>query len=1604
MCLKVVEVCQNSRLPYVNGEINGKSANILVDTGAEVTLVDEELIKDTKAVISDTHRYITGVTGAALNIVGEVNLEIKIGDEECTHKCLVVRSMMKDMIMGMDLIRKRGYKLDFSDVDQVAELENGVEFKFKSRIKIPARSSKFIWAKPMHQVCEVIEAWVKPTCLKYGVQVRESISPVNEEGEVLVHIINENSYPVKVERATKVTADVDFMASVSHVKTQDWKTEEVLSESEKRGTKDGYQDNECNDRAENVLKEMNLSYLTQRQMRIIQRLVERKSKVFALDGEKLPFTHLAEFAIHTGDALPIRKRPYRIPESQKKDLKENLEQLKREGIIRESNSPWAAPCLLIKKKLRGFRLCIDYRSLNNIITKSAYPLPHIHDLLDSVQNSKVFSVIDLKSGYHQIPVKKEHVGKTAFVCSLGQFEYLGMPQGIQPAAGTFQQFLEARFSDLLAKNVLLYIDDIMIHSENEEDHEKDLEEVLRRLEEAGLSVKPSKCQFFKQKCSYLGHEVSAEGIAPNKEKVRVINNYPIPKDLEEVRRFIGMCSYYRRFVKDFAEKARPLTDMNKKGRLWQWGIAEQKAFEVLKKHLMEAPILAYPRFDDDSEFILFTDASKVSVGCVLSQIQDSVERVISYGSKRLSDEETRYSTTEQECLAIVKFTEEYRCYLLGRPFRIVSDHRPLQWLKSLKNPVGRLGRWAVSLSQFNYEIKYRPGRVNENADALSRLTINEVEEEKEEPEEELSTAKIKIAQNKDKWCRGLINFIRRKELPKDDEKLSKIIVLEADRHHIRRDGVLTILPDNKLPIAMSTEAKPPVVLPESLRPEIMRVFHDHKTAGHLGFLKTYKKIQQRYYFKGMYTYIEDYVKNCRSCLLVKTPPIVRRGLCARFSKTCRPMQKLCLDFLGPLITSYKGNKAILVITDDFSKFAEAIALPDMKTPTLAEALIDRFFTKFGFCDLILTDRGSSFRSKLMKDIAKLCQIKWVYSSPFSPRTQSVTERYNKTLVSMLTHYVQDDPKEWDTYVSYACHAYNTSYHNSTNFTPYELMYGRQAILPIDVISKEPEKTYNTAKDYRREVAERLYLTHQEALLNSEEAKKQQDKYYNQKSKHRNFECGDIVYIVNKKVKKKDKSRKFRTKFIGPYQIVQKICDVTFRLKDEYTGKTELCNVDRMKLGRYIRTPHPTRDATLEGRDEDSDEERDTGKKKNEELKKPRKVTRLRSKKLEVRPRETRKIYHREDSSDEDVEDQVVGRNQSETGESSSEEEDEAEEELEEGEEEEEEDDEEEEAEEEEDDDKEQDEEMRSEDDDEERNEETRIEDEELRSESKGEKKVIEESQNSEDDVMTDKKVESKQKGKNEDSEKTINEDYGENYRDIENRVGKQTAEVKKNEKVKKNKSVSFPCGVCGLGVGSNSIFCSVCAKWIHNKCTGVDKDVENFTAKEIRKFSCTKCRGKDKNMQTKVIEERLSDQLPQRERFRKTNKSGDKSSLRENHQEISRMAGKSRFEVEWPKFIAFGEKHHRIKPMDEEGLNELACQEFRKLKEEAEYKLTLQKPNWKVEWEPIKSSERMKSLKKKEQVNKVKETMHNEAHKRVNNEISNVAGSIRRAHSNYNWY
>ena len=1142
---------------------------MLIDSGAMVTLVHEEFIKDSSVHIHPTTKVISGVTGDSMKVVGEADVKIEIADEEYSYPCIVVRNMEHSMLLGYDLLCKRGYVLDFSGSDQINTETTPVVLRLNRCTNIPPLAGKILKLIPRDKIKSGQEVWVIPEELpEKGVRVEESVSSISTDGRVIVSIINENNHSVTLDRCTKLaTLMTQDAYSVNFIST-DLKSpnhpELIAAPTESKFNKLSGEN-----RVEAILKEMDISSLNLQQKNIVRRLVSERATSFALEGEYLPYTALVQPAIPTGDANPIRKRPYRMPEYQKEHLDKILRKLMEEEIIKPSSSNWATPMLLIpKKQPNTFRLVCDYRdTLNKVILKDCYPLPLINDLLDNLRSSKIFSTIDLKQGYHQLKIKPEDTHKTAFVCCKGLYEYIRLPMGLQISTGVFQRLLENLFSDLIGKCMVVYIDDLVVYSETEEQHEVDLRMVMERLSTASLSMKPDKCYFFQHTITYLGHEISAQGVYPNKAKLKCIAEFPIPRVLRQLRSFLGLCSYYRRFIKDFAKIAKVLTDRTKGKRPWSWGEEEQQAFENLKTKLMNPPILSYPRFD--CQFILFTDASDEALGAVLSQVQDGEEKVIAYGSKRLNSRECNYSTVEKEAYAVVTFLEEYRCYLLGRHFVVVTDHKPLQWLTSMKEPRGRLGRWSLKLSEFDYEVKYRPGRVNSNADALSRIPVMCVEET--EQGEVISARRLKVAQQKDQWCQALLNFLRHGALPPNDEKLAKMVILEADRHHIRPDGLLTIIPDGRIPIATAPGAVPTVLVPNSMKEEIMNLFHDHLTAGHLGFLKCLRRVQERYYWKGMYSDMEKYIKGCRSCAMMKTPPIIRRAMMGRYTRVVRPFQKIVMDIVGTIHpSSYMGNSCILVITDEFTKYGDAIPLPNMTAPTVAKALVTQYFCKHGAVEELLTDRASNFCSSLMKEVAALYQMTMSHGAAFNPRTQGSCERFNRTLIQMLSNYCQEDPKHWDEWIPFVLFAYNTSLHSSTLYTPYELVYGRKPILPMEAMMSAPSKSYRTGADYKAELAYKLYITHQQARNNMDEAQRKHDIYYNLKANIRDFQVGDTVYITNKKRKKCYKSKKFKPRFIGPYLVVEKLGDITYRLKDEESGKLEIVNVSRMKLGYYQR--------------------------------------------------------------------------------------------------------------------------------------------------------------------------------------------------------------------------------------------------------------------------------------------------------------------------------------------------------------------------------------------------------------------------------------------------
>jgi len=460
---------------------------------------------------------------------------------------------------------------------------------------------------------------------------------------------------------------------------------------------------------------------TYAQERSLESLVKEYEDIFIAPGGEVGYTDRIRHTIEVGEALPVKIPPRKTSFAEKELIENTVTDLLRSGKIRGSNSPWASPVVLVKKKDGTMRFCIDYRRLNDVTVKDAYPLPRIEDALDYLHGAKYFSALDLASAYWQVAMDVDSIDKTAFATHVGLYEWLVMPFGLSNAPATCERLMEQLFRGLQWNGVLVYLDDLVAYGMNWPEALERLRKVFQKLREANLKLKPSKCFLMTQETEYLGHRVCGKGIYPGNRKVEAVRHWPVPSTTDEVRSFLGLTGYYRKFVKDYAEWAHPLVSLLKKGVSYEWGAPQQLAYEHLREALISDPCLAAIR--PYGRLILDTDASDYAVGAVLSQVQDGEERVLGYFSRTLNDAQTRYCTTKKELLAVKSGLEFWDHYLQNpsEPFLLRTDHAALTWLRSMSTKDRTLARWATYVSEYQYECEHRPGRLHTNADALSRV-------------------------------------------------------------------------------------------------------------------------------------------------------------------------------------------------------------------------------------------------------------------------------------------------------------------------------------------------------------------------------------------------------------------------------------------------------------------------------------------------------------------------------------------------------------------------------------------------------------------------------------------------------------------------------------------------------------------------------------------------------------------------------------------------------------------------------------------------------------------------------------------------------------------
>lgn len=473
-----------------------------------------------------------------------------------------------------------------------------------------------------------------------------------------------------------------------------------------------------------IIDRLTINNLNKEEIQFLTTTIRKFKKVFYLEGDNLSCVSNYSHKIPTKNDIPIFSKTYRYPEAHKEEVDKQISDMLRSGIIIKSTSPYNAPIWVVEKKLdnsgqKNWRIVIDYRKLNEITVEDKFPIPNIEDIFSKLGNAQYFSTLDLAKGFHQIPINVEDRHKTAFSTTNGHYEFTRMPFGLKNAPASFQRMMNEVLSDYINKICVVYLDDILIFSTSLQEHIDSLNKIFKRLLDFNLKVQINKCDFLKHETEYLGHIISRDGIKPNPNKIEVIKKIQLPKSTKQIKSFLGITGFYRKFIKDYSKVALPMTRYLKKGS--ELNVKDRQyieSFNKLKALICTCPILAYPNFA--KTFTLTTDASNSALGAVLSQNQHP----IAFASRTLNRHETNYSTVEKELLSIVWATKYFRPYLFGRKFKVQTDHRPLVWLNSLKEPNSKLQRWKIKLNEYDFEIEYIKGKENYVADFLSRLEAN----------------------------------------------------------------------------------------------------------------------------------------------------------------------------------------------------------------------------------------------------------------------------------------------------------------------------------------------------------------------------------------------------------------------------------------------------------------------------------------------------------------------------------------------------------------------------------------------------------------------------------------------------------------------------------------------------------------------------------------------------------------------------------------------------------------------------------------------------------------------------------------------------------------
>ncbi len=1189
-----VNVISQTTRPLIRCKFRRSEARALYDTGSCVTCMSEAVYKDlhpSEKSLSQTGRSFRSASGDQMKTKGVIDLTMQVEGKTVSQKIHVIPRLHEPFILGIDFIRDHGLSYcprhHHFYWEKQCPLDHGAILVLKERMVIPPLCSRICMVK------------VDGTGMTNGTGVATIRIPempwirggpvltnVEGPGQALVEIRNASPVPRELQRGSSVGTfekideeeliPVEMIQDESNLErgSQDEckksslgrGSQEVCAMSTLRGGLSDERDGGPSKRpkygspawrqgaprdhrmvgARKFIDENVHLKCDAKEVNSYKELFYQHADVFSKHKNDLGRCDLVQHEIHLKDKNPVYIKQFKIPEVHATSIEEQVKEWLKLDIVQPSMSRFNSPIFVVKKKDGAFRLVQDFRALNSQTYPDRYSMRDVTDCIHEIgkSGSTIFSTIDLTSGFWQMVLKPECRPYTAFtVYGMGQFEFKTSPMGLLGCPASFQRLMEAVMKGI--PNVLVYIDDILVHSKTHEEHRKTLDLVFKRLEKHNLKIRLEKCHFATREVEYLGFRLTPEGVLPGTDKTAVIKSAAPPDNVQRVRQFLGLCNFFRNHIRDFATRSHPLTVLTRKDCPWKGGPLPDdalKAFNELKSALTSSPIIAFPR--KDRQYALITDAATGDsnnpggMGAILTQVdQEGKFYVIAYASRKLVKHELNYTPFLLEMHAAVWGMEHFSHHLKGKRFLLFTDHKPLEKLGKVHTKT--LYRIQEAMMEYDFEIFYKKGE-EMPADFLSRNICS--------LSPELSLENIGRLQKQDIQLSVVVNYLKHGTLPRSS----------ADRQLIAKYGSRCFLDNDVLWIRFyrpEIGSRSVICLPSALRNAAIEHMHSSWYGGHAGTLKTVERLLLYYYWPNINNDVQQHLSQCERCQKRQTTPKIPNAHLQPLPLLSEPNQRIHADLFGPLKTSDKGKKFILVMTDAFTRYVELVAIENKETETVANAIFVHWICRYGVPLEIVTDQGKEFVSHVCQTLWDKLELIHNTTTPRHPQANSQAEVVNRSIIRYLASFVDDTTLDWECFLAPLMFSYNTTYHRSLKTSPFFMTFGVHPRIPQEIVRPQ------YGSDLPTEIMQRLQVARNVARSFMNKAALEYKEQHDRHAKQREFVVNQEVLLDEHSFL--NKNQKLCPKFSGPHIItrLKGPFDVELLLN---TGRRVIVHVNRIK--------------------------------------------------------------------------------------------------------------------------------------------------------------------------------------------------------------------------------------------------------------------------------------------------------------------------------------------------------------------------------------------------------------------------------------------------------